>query len=374
MRDMKRPIAWTTAIAALVAAFAWLWCPFGACAVDDGETVHGDVLFVTNRGFVDADAPGDAFDGRRGELRYGRCRVRFRPIPMTDALAEQVDYFVPIEIRDVDAVELFDRAAFAGALARNDSDGDRDDRPLPVVLFVHGYSYGFARTCRMGVELQRVLGDQALVVMFSWPSDANPADYVADQVDVEWSVPHLAGLIEDIEARTGPSQLRLLAHSLGTRGMLFALDALALDGRDAPVADHLVLLAPDYDSAAFARQSDRFTSMVGRITLYASDNDRPLGLSEVLHGHPRLGQAGEHLTLLPGIDTIDVTPLGRYHPSGHEYFFHHPIAADDLTESLVHGTRPDDRKHIEARSREGRKYWALTPPGSESDGGADERN
>jgi len=385
---MKRPIAWIAragalgAAVALAAVVAWLWCPFGSCAVDDHEVVHGDVLFVTNRGFAEGAEPGERFDGQRGELRYGRCRVRFRPIPVADGLAEQVDYFVPTEIRNVDAVEVFDRDAFGHALDSNLDRGpaagvdnevdngladDAGGRPLPVVLFVHGYSYGFARTCRLGAELQRVLADRALVVMFSWPSDANPADYVADQVDVEWSVPHLAGLIADIEARVGTSRLRLLAHSLGTRGTLFALGALALDGRDTPVADHLVLLAPDYDAAAFGQQVHRFAPLVGRITLYASDNDRPLGFSEMLHGQPRLGQAGEHLTVLPGIDTIDVSPLGRYHPSGHEYFFYHPIAADDLTESLVHGTRPGARKHTEARSNEGRQYWALTPPASESD-------
>ncbi|MEX0916383.1 MAG: alpha/beta hydrolase [Wenzhouxiangellaceae bacterium] len=363
---MKRAIAWSAGVAAMLVTMAWWWCPFGTCTVDDTEVFHGDVLFVTNRELVDAPGPGDTFNGRRGQLRYGRCRVRFQPIPMADGLADQVDFFVPTEIRNVDAVEIFDRDVFSNAL-----DGGNGSVPLPVVLFVHGYSYGFARTCRMGAELQRVLADQARVVMFSWPSDGNPANYVPDQVDVEWSVPQLAGLIGEIEARVGSSRLRLLAHSLGTRGMLFALDTLALDGRDSTVAEHLVLLAPDYDSATFARQIHRFSPLVDRITLYASDNDRPLSVSQMLHVQPRLGQAGEHLTVLPGIETIDVSPLGRYHPSGHEYFFYHPVVADDLTESLVRRTRPGARKHIEERSHEGRPYWALIPPGSESDGTAD---
>jgi hypothetical protein len=62
------------------------------------------------------------------------------------------------------------------------------------------------------------------------------------------------------------------------------------------------------------------------------------------------------------VTTIDVSPLGRYHPSGHEYFFYHPVAAEDLVESLLRGTPPDRRPHARPRTVDGKRYWVLVEP------------
>lgn len=324
------------------------------------EEIEEQVLFLTNR----AEAvgrrevpPGERYGGRRGTPRYGRCAVRFSPIPMANGLAERVEFFVPTEIRNVHAVDELEGADFFEAMeARLAPQGGGG----PIVLFVHGYAYGFARTCRMGAELQRMLGNQAAVVMFSWPSDANPVDYVADQVDVEWSVPDLAALLERLAQRFGSERVKILAHSIGTRGTLFALAQLRLSGREMAVADHLVLLAPDFDTATFTRQFPLIRSMVGRVTLYASDNDMLLPVSEALHGYPRLGQAGPALAVLPGMETVDVSPAGRYHPSGHEYFYYHPVVADDLAASLLDGGGGRGRDNRVRREKNGIAYWALT--------------
>jgi len=349
-----RPGFWLIglALAALLAASAWL--AFSRHTNDQPPAAVGDVLFVTNRQIDQSASPEDRFDGRRGGVVQGRCQVGYRPIPLTRDLARSVEFFVPTDFQAVEEVELLTDTAFEAALA---------SRPgAPVVLFVHGYSYGFDKTCRMGADLQQMMGDEATVVMFSWPSDANPADYVADQVDVEWSVPALAATLERLVRHVGSARIKLLAHSLGTRGVLFSLARLELDELPPPYAEHLVLLAPDYDAAAFEQQFAGIDRRVGRITLYASSKDTPLKLSETLHGYPRLGQAGDALTVIEGLQTIDVSRLGRYRPSGHEYFFYHPIAADDLIESLVRGTPPEDRPHTRERIHEGQRYWALLDP------------
>lgn len=351
---MRRLTIWLIglALSALVAISAWL--AFSAHTNNQPPASVGDVLFVTNRQIDESADPQNRFDGQRGRTVHGRCRVGYRPIPLTREVAQSVEFFVPTDFQAIEAVELLDPAAFETALETR--------AQAPVVLFVHGYSYGFDRTCRMGANLQQMMGDEATVVMFSWPSDANPADYAADQVDVEWSVPTLAGVIERLVESVGAERLKVLAHSLGTRGVLFSLAWLDLAGLPPPYAEHLVLLAPDYDAAAFERQFEGIDRRVGRITLYASTNDTPLKFSETLHGYPRLGQAGDALTVIDGMETIDVSPLGRYSPSGHEYFFHHPVAADDLVESLVHARPPGERRHTEERSRDGRRYWELVQP------------
>lgn len=354
---MKRRLARIltgTAIVVLAAAAAWLaFSPHGA---GKPPAVRGDVLFVTNRHLVETGPPAGRFDGRRGVLRYGRCTVGYRPIPLTSGVARSVDFFVPTDVQQIESVALLDRDAFFDAISGR-GDG-------PVVLYVHGYAYGFARTCRVGAELQRMVGDGATLIMFGWPSDGNPADYVADRADVEWSVPDAARLIDELNRNVGTDRLRLLAHSLGTRGVLFALDWLGNDRPETPVARQLVLLAPDFDAEAFRQRFDRVRLRVDDLVLYASANDTPLAVSEALHGQPRLGQAGEHLVVVDGMTTIDVTPVGRWHPSGHEYFFYHPLVAADLVEYLLHETPPAQRGRLQERMLDGRRYWALTEPES----------
>jgi len=348
---MKRLSKWLLAMTVLVVTAGAAWLAFSRYHSSQPPAEIGEVFIVTNRHLTDDPAPGNRFDGRRGGLHHLRCAVGYRPIPMSDDVAGRVDFFVPTDFKRIESVETLQADTFESAIEA--------DAARPVVLFVHGYAYGFERTCRMGVALQRMLAGRATVVMFSWPSDANPADYVADQVDMEWSVPALADLMQRLRARIGPERLRLVAHSLGTRGVLFALGWLRLEGEQAPVADHLVLLAPDYDTAAFRQQFDHFRTMIDRLTLYASTNDTPLLFSQTLHGHPRLGQAGENLTLIEGMHTVDVSSLGRYHPTGHEYFFYHPVVAADLVESLALGKSPDERTHTRSQSRDGLAYWTL---------------
>ncbi|MEM9302756.1 MAG: alpha/beta hydrolase [Pseudomonadota bacterium] len=353
-----RPLLWLLLVAAVVAVASW-----GLYAVSrpaPGSAPAGDqfdvgVLFVTNRGHDPTARPAARFDGSRGELRFGRCDVRFSPIPMANDLAARAPFFVPTDIRDVVDVTLLTPDDFGAAIGR----ADAGPEALPIVLYVHGYSYGFARTCRMGAELQRMLDDRARVVMFSWPSDANPADYVADQVDVEWSVPDLAGVIASLRQRFGTAQVRVLAHSLGSRGTLFALQRMAATGEDLPLIDHLVLLAPDFDAGTFSRNIEDIRPLADKMTLYASENDAPLVVSATLHGHPRLGQAGETLLVLPGMTTIDVTDLGRYHPSGHEYFYYHPVVAADLSALLTTAPAPADRPNTAERRQGDQVYWIL---------------
>jgi esterase/lipase superfamily enzyme len=228
-----------------------------------------------------------------------------------------------------------------------------------VVLYVHGYNYGFERTCRMAAEMQRSLQDKATVLVFSWPSNGLPTDYVRDQADIEWSVPVLAGLIGQLGDRIGQANVQVVAHSLGSRGVIFALQRLAFERTERPAIDHLVLLAPDFDAQTFVELLPGLASLTGGITLYASNNDAPLKVSHQLSGYPRLGEAGEYLTLVEGMDTLDVSSIGRYQITGHEYFYFHPLVTADLVALLSTGARAAQRSGLQAETREGIRYWTF---------------
>lgn len=343
-------------IGALAALLLLIGIVVTACAVGSAKDENGPtftrLLFVTDRANRSDDPGKPRFGGQRGPLRHGHCEVRFRDIPLTDGVARALDTHIPTEIRDLYAVEPMTAAAFDAGL-----NGLPADRAL--VLFVHGYAYGFARACRQGAELQRRLGDAATVVLFTWPSDGNPMDYGSDRGDAEWAALDLAELIDRLNAQVGADRLRVAAHSLGSRTVLSAITRLRLQNGVRTLADHLVLVAPDYDTASFRAQWPLLAPMVRHATMYASDNDRPLGVSRSLHDEPRLGQAGEHLTVIDGIQTIDVSPLGRYHPTGHEYHRYHPVAVEDFVELLLGTADAAERALPVEREREGRRYFEL---------------
>jgi esterase/lipase superfamily enzyme len=328
-----------------------------------GVDVRVSVLYLTNRRRDAEQPPAMRYDGERGEAHFGRCEVAFSPIPIINDMAPRMSFHVPRETQEVVLAERLDQATFWDQLEASRGRGDGG----PVILFVHGYNYSFERTCRRAAQLQRSLGERATLLTFSWPSNAEPTDYVPDQADVEWSVPLLAETLSSLGDRVGRQGLRLVAHSLGTRGVVQALQRLAAEDAgqvevDLPKVDQLILLAPDFDAQTFVDLLPTLDPLVGRITLYASSNDTPLKLSRQLSGYPRLGEAGPYLTVVPGIETIDVSALGRYQITGHEYFYFHPVVTSDLVTLLITGGAAAERAGLRSRSRAGLRYWELTDP------------
>lgn len=352
--------------------FFLLW-PLFAGADNSGQSSAGEsalettdsiaVFYLTNRLRVPGKTTADSYTGERGETRFGRCRVDFTPIPLISQFAPQLPFHLQRETHRISLREQTDPDLFWDQLtkaAENKSSGS-------VVLFVHGYNYGFERTCRMAAEIQRALLGHATLLMFSWPSNGLAADYVRDQADIEWSVPLLAGLIEQLGDRLGREQVQVVAHSLGSRGVLFALQQLAAERNERPAVGNLVLLAPDFDAQTFSDRFPALRPMSARITLYASSNDAPLWASRQLSGYPRLGEGGELLTVIEGMETIDVSSLGRYQFTGHEYFYFHPRVKADLVELLSSNAGADQRPGLHAEARNGTRYWTFTETGGPAD-------
>ncbi|MCP3867290.1 MAG: alpha/beta fold hydrolase [Gammaproteobacteria bacterium] len=323
------------------------------------ESVKVSVWFATNRKREASQEPAEVFSGDRGTPQVGRCEVEFEPIPYLKQLAREVNFYLPGETSNIRVVDQTHGDLFWKGLA----DAVERTESKSLVVFLHGYNYGFERTCKMSAALQRALGGKATLLMFSWPSNGRPTDYVRDQADVEWSVPYLASLLGQLGERLGRSNVQVLAHSLGSRGIFFALQRMGREQQVGPAIGALTLLAPDFDSQTFVDILPELRPLTGGITLYASDNDAPLKVSRRLSGYPRLGEAGEFLTVAAGMETIDVTPAGRYQFLGHEYFFFHPRVTADLVELLGAGKRAAQRTGLRERVRDGVPYWEITEGG-----------
>jgi esterase/lipase superfamily enzyme len=125
-----------------------------------------------------------------------------------------------------------------------------------------------------------------------------------------------------------------------------------------PLVNQVVLIAPDIDSGIFAQYLPRILPLARNITIYVSDNDQPLALSRQVHGYPRLGESGEHLRNLTGVEIIDISDVPVRYLSGHVYHLYHNTVINDLSQLLNEGKPASQRSNLK---QTGENYWRLQP-------------
>jgi esterase/lipase superfamily enzyme len=149
------------------------------------------------------------------------------------------------------------------------------------------------------------------------------------------------------------------AHSLSARGILMAPSRMACNPSITPLINELVLVVADIDKDHFLGAWAKIRPLIRPTTLYASENDNALRASHEAHGYPRLGEAGEHFTVLAGIETIDVSPAGKRHFSGRIYHLYHSAVAAELQVLLNTGRPADRRANLQRDKRQGSSHWRL---------------
>lgn len=314
------------------------------------------VTFVTLRNKTDDAAPDNHFGGTRDRLRTGTSTIAFSPLWGLDQIAETAPFYIPTEKQQITAIEEMpeqqfwdDISAFA---ARNDGN---------VVLYIHGYKIGFEKSCHRAAIFQRALDLHDRLVLFSWPADGTLIKYNWDVSDMLWSVPYLEYILEGLVKRLGKGRVDVVAHSLGARGVVLALSRLSLRQTPDLLLNELVLLAPDIDTDNFSHVLPEIRPLVKQITVYASEYDKALMASRELNGYPRLGQAGEDLTVFKDVQMIDISPTGMRRFSGHIYHLYNPAVVKDLTQLLNTGKPADQRPALQAMTWNSLPYWRLMP-------------
>ena len=95
--------------------------------------------------------------------------------------------------------------------------------------------------------------------------------------------------------------------------------------------------------------------------MYASENDNPLRLSHEVHGYPRLGEAGENLVVMQGLDTIDVSISAGREVTGHLYHLYNDRVRADLGFLLRDNMAADKRPFLKKHIKDGLPFWLLMP-------------
>jgi esterase/lipase superfamily enzyme len=212
------------------------------------------------------------------------------------------------------------------------------------LVFIHGYNVSFDDAVKRTAQIAHDLEFDGAPICYSWSSRGSLANYTHDMANADATVLALQSFLEETVRRTGNSTIHLIAHSMGNRALLQALDRIAVsDQGNQGMFGQLIMAAPDVSERDFRNRYVVAARQLARaVTLYASSRDRALIASAEIHGHNRAGLAGEHLILVDGVDTIDVSEIDTS-LIGHSYYGDHPELIRDLR-ALVELSRPASQR------------------------------
>ena len=360
---------------------------FGTVTIEFGEGVPWDTL-VAQSTLSERSVPLDLKLGPTTELG------RFPPI------SYGVESTPAGLVRTPAAIDAHEKAAamLQGEVARRLAAAPRKE----VVLFVHGYANTFQDASFTMGELCHFLGREFVCAIFTWPAGGSRGLFIGYNVDREsgeFAVHHLKQAIRLIADTPGVEKVHLLAHSRGTDVLVTALreleieaymGGLLLDSRFK--VRNIVLMSPDLDldvgiAKLFSIESDPdlpygkapnprlvFPHPKLRLTVYTSEGDKALSVSEWLMGSlRRMGRVDQALLskeqlaksrAVAGFATfVQVTNTAGF--IGHSYFVSDPAVSADLVSLVRYGLEPGDPgRPLEEISR---PFWKISPARAASD-------
>ncbi len=225
---------------------------------------------------------------------------------------------------------------------------------MKKILFgVHGFNTSFEGLAWRALQLGSDLNYDGAIVGWSWPSEGSAFGYAYDEDSNAWSEPHFVEFLSAVAAAGPEMQLDFIAHSMGGRILLQALRELA-QARSQIRIGAAVFAAPDVAQDVF-REQIRIARKIGVIrTLYASEYDRAILISQSYHGAPRAGSGGASILVVNGVESVDARL------SGHSYVFDEPKAILDLRK-IVNRESAAAARGLKEREKAGATYWVIEP-------------
>ncbi|MCH2164483.1 MAG: alpha/beta hydrolase [Marinovum sp.] len=312
------------------------------------QQTYNALPFVTNRNLTGEDDPESYFGDERGSERSGWCHVRQTKVPALSSISEAAPFRIPGEFLKVTDIREALRSEVYSAL-------EAVDIKRAPVLYTHGYNVGFEKGCRRATTLQNNANLKDGFLWFSWPADGIPTNYMRDETDLYWSAPSLADLIAEMSQRFDPQGINVTGHSLGGRGVALALYVMAAQ-HPGVALNNVVLLAPDMDFGTFVRILPSIRGLAKRIAIYTTVDDRALEVSERLHGYRRLGQSGNPVELLEGVEVVDISELPIDSATGHLYHIYGARVGNDLDQLLNQGLGAEQREGLR---KIGDNHWSM---------------
>lgn len=321
------------------------------------------VYYVTDRKPTGDSKPELAFGGERspeGQMSYGRADVN---IPYAHKPGHIETPWLKLEkLRDASkhifilTLDPRDENAFysdiaAGGAANSD-----------LLVYVHGFNVRFEDALVRAAQISFDFGFKGVPIVYSWPSWGSLTAYASDSENVLWSAKHIEAFLSTLAEKAQGRRIHLVAHSMGSKGLLTALRYLAYRGETAQRFASIILCAPDFDAGLFREQvAQEVRPLAAQWVVYSSNKDIALTASETLNAAPRLGKP---VTYAEGYEIIDaseleVTPWSV--PEAHSYYATKQVVLADMVKVLS-GLAANARGLTEVKEQGGTAWtFGVTP-------------
>jgi esterase/lipase superfamily enzyme len=223
-------------------------------------------------------------------------------------------------------------------------------------VFVHGFNVAFEDAIFRTAQIAYDLAFDGAPIVYSWPSNTgeNPIGYTAALNNNDWTAPHLVWFLRDVLEKTGATRIHLIAHSMGNRALVNALNRMPAGATK--TFNQIVLTAPDMDAQTFVQLAAAVTRSGERATLYASASDKALLISKQLNAYPRAGDTGPGVVVVLGIDTVDVTAVDSNFV-GHFYYGDNRSVVSDIFLLFTQGLPPASRPMLRQDGAAPKLFW-----------------
>lgn len=320
---------------------------------------HVGFYFATTRAPSTNETHLEYSGERSDDLRLGRALVRIpdQRVPGSlelprkgwkiSLLGKQIRLFRqkvnPRKHFLIKDIEEMDQAAWLADI--------NSQKTKQALVFVHGFNNSFEDSVYRAAQIFWDLRFTGLPVLFSWASRGGVCSYIYDQQSALNARENFLRML-DMLTDQGVEEVFILAHSMGN---LLVTEALS-QAHEAQIRfiHELVMAAADVDKDNFRQFCHKMVNLHGKMTLYASAADRALLASMKLADN--IFRAGfvpeEGPIVLPGLDTIDGTPLGdEMFGLNHGDYAEEATFLNDMNILISQRIRPPTRRLVSYQER-----------------------
>jgi esterase/lipase superfamily enzyme len=355
---------------------------------------YDGILFATDRSPATEEDPEQYYRNDRGQVvRLGLAEIQFGKKEFTWEFARRIsmlksrsdDY--PVKISNVDEWGIMDSSIpywfDTSLISEEERPPDATDRfadainaqlavskKKHVYFYVHGYKVVYENPVLVSAELWHFLGYDGAFIAYAWPSTPSKFAYIKDSDTSAGYARNFRLLLEFVAENTNAEEIHVIGYSNGTRLVLRAMEQLALIHKGESADEiweqlrlrNVILVGSDIDRGVFGSYlADGILNVSKHLSIYMSQYDKALGVSQFLTRRERLGQLwggkGGELGALARQALIDYRDQmsfinvsdaeGSDTGNGHGYFRSSPWASSDILMTMYYGLTPEQRGLVE---------------------------